>query len=60
MSIPDRCSIHPESGIATTTATISFLFWELAQRPDWDDLDSALDETLRLYPPAWIGPRRSL
>ena len=48
------------AGHDTTTATISFLFWELAQRPDWDDLDSALDETLRLYPPAWIGPRRSL
>ena len=47
------------AGHDTTTATISFLFWELAERPDWDDLDSALDETLRLYPPAWIGPRRS-
>jgi cytochrome P450 len=23
-------------------------------------LDMALDETLRLYPPAWIGPRRSV
>jgi cytochrome P450 len=23
-------------------------------------LDQALDETLRLYPPAWIGPRRSV
>ena len=23
-------------------------------------LDMALDETLRMYPPAWIGPRRSL
>jgi cytochrome P450 len=48
------------AGHDTTTATVSFLFWELARRPDWDDLDSALDETLRLYPPAWIGPRRSL
>ena len=48
------------AGHDTTTATISFLFWELAERPDWDDLDSALDETLRLYPPAWIGPRRSV
>ena len=48
------------AGHDTTTATVSFLFWELAARPDWDDLDSALDETLRLYPPAWIGPRRSL
>ena len=24
------------------------------------ELDLALDETLRLYPPAWIGPRRAL
>ena len=23
-------------------------------------LDRALDETLRLYPPAWIGPRRAV
>ncbi len=48
------------AGHDTTTSTIAFLFWELAERPDWDDLDSALDETLRLYPPAWIGPRRSV
>ena len=48
------------AGHDTTTATVSFLFWELAARPDYDDLDSALDETLRLYPPAWIGPRRSV
>jgi cytochrome P450 len=24
------------------------------------ELDMALDETLRLYPPAWVGPRRSM
>src|SRR5439155_23803473 len=24
------------------------------------ELELALDETLRLYPPAWIGPRRAL
>jgi cytochrome P450 len=48
------------AGHDTTTSTLSFLLWELAERPDWDDLPSALDETLRLYPPAWIGPRRSV
>jgi cytochrome P450 len=48
------------AGHDTTTSTISFLFWELAQRPDYGDIDSALDETLRLYPPAWIGPRRAV
>ncbi len=55
------------AGHDTTTATIAFLFYELARRPDVADaaaadpqlLDQALDETLRLYPPAWIGPRRA-
>jgi cytochrome P450 len=48
------------AGHDTTTSTIAFLFWELAARSDWEHLDCALDETLRLYPPAWIGPRRAL
>lgn len=55
------------AGHDTTTATIAFLFYELARHPalaaaiagDGDLLDQALDETLRLYPPAWIGPRRA-
>jgi cytochrome P450 len=69
------------AGHDTTTATISFLFRELALAPEWADtiarevrgpapgaaelmggaypaLDMVLDETLRMYPPAWIGPRR--
>ena len=29
------------------------------RRPD-HELDLAIDETLRMYPPAWIGPRRSI
>jgi cytochrome P450 len=50
------------AGHDTTTSTLAFLFWELAEREDAAtlDLDLALDETLRLYPPAWIGPRRSV
>jgi cytochrome P450 len=70
------------AGHDTTTATIAFLFHELARHPDVADaiaaelppqpgyhdlmdggmaqLDRALDETLRLYPPAWIGPRRAV
>jgi cytochrome P450 len=55
------------AGHDTTTATVAFLFYELAWHPDVADavagdpqlLDQALDETLRLYPPAWIGPRRA-
>ena len=56
------------AGHDTTTATVCFLFRELALAPQWGEriaregqgtsLDLVLDETLRLYPPAWIGPRR--
>ena len=31
---------------------------DLAEPPD--QLEMAIDETLRLYPPAWIGPRRNV
>jgi cytochrome P450 len=53
------------AGHDTTTSTVSFLFHELARNPEvlddrGFDLSLAVDETLRLYPPAWIGPRRSL
>ena len=53
------------AGHDTTTSTVAFLFYELARHPevveaDDFDLSLALDETLRLYPPAWIGPRRSI
>ncbi len=61
------------AGHDTTTSTVAFLFYELARVPEArrrvvDDLaagstaelELAMDETLRLYPPAWIGPRRAL
>jgi cytochrome P450 len=48
------------AGHDTTTSTVAFLFRELARNPGDHDLDLAIDETLRMYPPAWIGPRRSL
>lgn len=70
------------AGHDTTTATVAFLFYELARHPDVAEaiaaelperpsygdlmggeltqLERALDETLRLYPPAWIGPRRAV
>lgn len=50
------------AGHDTTTSTISFLFYELARAPELATapLDQLFDETLRMYPPAWIGPRRAL
>jgi cytochrome P450 len=53
------------AGHDTTTSTITFLFYELSRHPEYTesdgfDLSLALDETLRMYPPAWIGPRRSI
>ncbi len=59
------------AGHDTTTSTVTFLFYELASNPheiealaaageDPTPLDMAVDETLRMYPPAWIGPRRSI
>jgi cytochrome P450 len=53
------------AGHDTTTSTIAFLFYELSRNPSYVDsedfsLSAALDETLRMYPPAWIGPRRSI
>src|SRR5215210_664077 len=56
------------AGHDTTTSTVAFFFYELARHPEiagaiaaGDEalLDQALEETLRLYPPAWIGPRRA-
>jgi len=61
------------AGHDTTTSTIDFMFYELAVNPQEEarllaDLDAGgadrlelvLDETLRKYPPAWVGPRRSI
>ena len=53
------------AGHDTTTSTVAFLFYELARHSELVDdpsfeLELAIDETLRLYPPAWIGPRRSV
>ena len=53
------------AGHDTTTSTVSFMFYELARNPEIVDdpgitVDMILDETLRKYPPAYIGPRRAI
>ena len=52
------------AGHDTTTSTVTFLFYELSRNRELVDdpqfnLDHAIDETLRMYPPAWVGPRRT-
>jgi cytochrome P450 len=48
------------AGHDTTTSTVTFLFYELGRNRGDHELGLAIDETLRMYPPAWIGPRRSI
>ena len=53
------------AGHDTTTSTVAFLFYELARNPEIAEdpgitMEMLIDETLRKYPPAYIGPRRSI
>jgi cytochrome P450 len=53
------------AGHDTTTSTVAFMFYELARNPELLDdpatsVDMIVDETLRKYPPAYIGPRRAV
>lgn len=53
------------AGHDTTTSTVSFLFWELAQNRGLAEdpgitIEMLIDETLRKYPAAYTGPRRTV
>lgn len=61
------------AGHDTTTSAVAFLLHLLAEDADAQDrvaadlaagstaqLDLAVDETLRLFPPAWVGPRKAV
>lgn len=62
MHIRDEVMTLLFAGHDTTTSTVAFLFHELARHPEHRDenIGLVLDETLRLYPPAWIGPRATI
>ncbi len=49
------------AGHDTTTHTLAWAVWHLAQHPEWfhqGGLKPVIRETLRLYPPGWMGSRR--
>jgi cytochrome P450 len=51
------------AGHDTTTSTVAFLAYELSRAPEVRHdprftVEGAVDEVLRLWPPAWVGPRR--
>ena len=87
LQIRDEVMTLMFAGHDTTTSTVSFMFYELAGKPDivarllaeqdaqltdgrpspsqlmsgeLSELELVLDETLRKYPPAWVGPRRAI
>ena len=49
------------AGHDTTTHTLAWAAWHLAQQPAWHHPahhQAVIKETLRLYPPGWMGSRR--
>jgi cytochrome P450 len=54
-SVVDRLTAEEDELLAGGTPTA-----EQLMKGELSELEQVLDETLRMYPPAWVGPRRSI
>ncbi len=56
----EEARISLAAGYDTTAHTLAWAAWHIANQPHWTtDLEAAIKETLRLYPPGFIGSRRA-
>jgi cytochrome P450 len=56
----EEARVSLAAGYDTTAHTLSWAAWHVAKEPEWTrDLVCAVKETLRLYPPGFVGSRRA-
>ncbi len=56
----EEARVSLAAGFDTTAHTLSWAAWHLAREPQWQaNLPWAIKETLRLYPPGYVGSRRA-
>jgi cytochrome P450 len=56
----EEARVSLAAGFDTTAHTLAWGAWHVAREPRWtQNLDWAIRETLRLYPPGYVGSRRA-
>jgi cytochrome P450 len=56
----EEARVSLAAGFDTTAHTLAWTAWHVARAPRWrENIDWAIRETLRLYPPGYVGSRRA-